>query len=108
MNEEYPTTDTDEIKARLDKIEAAQLALNARLDAQANGINSIGENMQWLVQNVQGIFQMFASPAFMSQMTNALMGGLNGGQAGPNPGPDAGPDAGGKGSTILGEVERDA
>lgn len=108
MNEEYPTTDTDEIKARLSKIEEAQTALNTRLDAQATGINAIGANMQWLVENVQGIFQMFASPAFMSQMTNALMGGLNGGKQGPDTGPDSGADSGGTGDAILGEVERNA
>lgn len=102
MNEEYPTTDTDEIKTRLVAIEEAQAALNTRLDSQAAGINAIGANMQWLVDNVQGIFQMFASPAFMSQMTNALMGGLNGGQG--NPGTGDGPQPGGSGEGVLGEV----
>lgn len=106
MNEEYPTTDTDEIKTRLAGIEEAQTALNTRLDAQASGINAIGANMQWLVDNVQGIFQMFASPAFMSQMTNALMGGLNGGQG--NPGPGTGADSGTEGASVLGQAERDA
>lgn len=106
MNEEYPSTDVQEIKDRLSRIEDAQAALNTRLDAQAGGINSIGENMQWLVQNVQGIFQMFASPAFMSQMTNALMGGLNGGQPGPEGPTGDGPEPGGSGKTILGEVQQ--
>jgi hypothetical protein len=39
-----------------------------RLDSHAMAINSIGENVQWLVDNVKGIFQMFSNPAIMSQI----------------------------------------
>lgn len=105
MNEEYPTTDAEEIKARLDKTEKALAAVNTRLDNQATGINSIGENMQWLVSNVQGIFQMFASPAFMSQMTNLLMGQVN---ARPDTAGADGADPGAEGASVLGQIERDA
>lgn len=80
---EYPTTDVDEIKQRLANIESVQAQIMQRLDGQATGINALGENLQWLVSNAQGLFQMFASPQFMSQMTNMLMGGIA------NAGPDA-------------------
>lgn len=106
MNEEYPTTDVEEIKSRLDKLETALAATNDRLDNQAAGINSIGENMMWLVNNVQGIFQMFASPQFMSQMTNLLRGQVNGRQAGADS--TGGADPGTEGASILGQVERDS
>lgn len=95
---EYPTDDVTEIKQLLRQTLEAQTALNERLGNQAIGINAIGENLNWLVQNTQGIFQMFASPAFMSQMSNMLMGGIsgNGPQAdGPASGPAEGTDAGG-------------
>lgn len=105
MNEEYPTDDAKEIKARLDLLGKQLAETNVRLDGQAAGINSIGENMMWLVNNVQGIFQMFASPAFMSQMTNLLMGQVNGGQNGPSDG--SGADPGAAGASILGQAERD-
>jgi hypothetical protein len=75
---EYPTTDVDEIKALLAQCLDSQNALNARLEGQAAGINAIGQNLNWLVQNTQGIFQMFASPQFMSQMSNMLIGGISG------------------------------
>lgn len=88
---EYPTTDVEEIKARLDAIEEAIGSLNARLDNQATGINGIGQNLQWLVSNTQGIFQMFSSPAFMSQMTNTLTGMMNNGQPGPQESASVGP-----------------
>jgi hypothetical protein len=75
---EYPTTDAGEIKQLLGQVLDAQSALNARLDGQAAGINSIGENLDWLVQNTKGLFQMFASPQFAAQMTNLLMSGMGG------------------------------
>jgi len=95
---EYPTSDVEEIKALLKQTILTQEMLNQRLDNQATGINSIGENLDWLVKNTQGIFQMFASPAFMSQMTNMLMGGMpNAGQQGSDSsvGPAEGTNTGG-------------
>lgn len=97
LTPEYPApTDADEIKQLLRQVLEAQSAIMMRLDNQAIGINSIGENMQWLVQNVQGIFQMFASPQFMSQMSNMLMGGMgNGGRQDDSTGTPEGTDTGG-------------
>lgn len=87
-------TDAEEIKAGI-QICLDQLgAMNDRLDRLTDALNSLGANEQWVVDNVKGIFSMFSNPAFMSQMTNTLMGSLNGGQpestsAGTLPGADA-------------------
>lgn len=82
---EYPTTDVELIKERLTSIENVLTGISARLDGHAVGINGIGENLQWLVQNTQGIFQMFANPAFMSQMANTMTGLMNNAGANPDP-----------------------
>lgn len=83
---EYPTTDAGEIKALLHRVLEGQEQQNARLGSHAAAINEIGANLGWLVQNTQGLFQMFASPQFVSQMSNMVMGGMQ--NAGPNA-PDA-------------------
>jgi hypothetical protein len=58
-----------------------QQETNARLDALTDAINGLGQNVQWIIDNVQGIFQMFQNPAVMGQIAG-MMGGMgNGGQA---------------------------
>lgn len=97
---ETPDTDVDYIKRELtrlnDLLEMTNQNFQDRLDRQAKGINDIGLNMDWLVNNVQGIFQMFSNPAMMAQILGTISGGMaNGGQAGgPEGGPDAGPEDG--------------
>jgi len=71
---ETPDTDVMYIKRELNRLNDNIEGLNDRLDKQALGINDIGKNQQWIVDNVSGIFQMFGSPQFMSQMTNMMMG----------------------------------
>ena len=89
LSVEYPAmTDAEKILAALDNCQSLLMSIQGRLDGQAQGINSIGENLQWLVSNTQGLFQMFASPQFVSQMSNMLMGGV--GNAGQSPGADTG------------------
>lgn len=89
---ETPDTDVAYMKRELNRLNDNLEGLNERLDRQAEGINGIGKNQQWIVDNVSGIFQMFGSPQFMSQMTNMMMGaGLNAGNAGPDATGD-GPD----------------
>lgn len=57
--------------AKQDQILQQQAAL---IDA----LNGLGANVQWIIDNVQGIFQMFANPAFMAQLPG-MMGGMAGG-----------------------------
>jgi len=57
-----------------------QEVTNARLDALTDALNGLGQNVQWIIDNVQGIFQMFQNPAVMAQIAS-MMGGMgNGGQ----------------------------
>lgn len=69
---DYPVT-TD-----IERLIQAQEATQAKLDAQTQAINALGANVQWIIDNVQGIFQMFSNPAFMAQIP-AMMGGMNSG-----------------------------
>lgn len=94
MTPEYPDTDAAEIKRMLHDVNVRLDILGERLDRYVTPLNSLGENMQWLIQNVQGIFQMFASPTFMSQMSNMLMGGNPNARGPQDPGPSVGADSG--------------
>lgn len=69
-------TDIDKVNQRLDAIEAAQ-------GQQTQAINSLGANIQWLIDQAQGIFKVFSSPQFMNQI---LSGGIPN-VAGPQPEP---------------------
>lgn len=46
--------------------------LSARLDSFAQAINGLGTNQQWLIDQAQGIFQMFASPQFLAALPNMM------------------------------------
>lgn len=71
-------TDAEKIIAALDQLHDDIVDLNERLDGQAKGLNSIGEQVNWLTTNTQGLFQMFSSPMFMEQI-GGLMGGMTNG-----------------------------
>lgn len=60
-------TDAERIVKALD-------VLGERQDAFAEAVNNLGSNVQWIVDNVQGIFQMFSSPAFMSMLPQMMAG----------------------------------
>lgn len=47
----------------------------------ADAINGLGANVQWLVDNVQSIFQMFSSPQFGAMLPSILGGAVNGMEA---------------------------
>jgi hypothetical protein len=74
--------------------EAQQILVNQDVQAQqiaslTDAVNGLGANVQWIVDNVQGIFKMFSSPQFMTQMMGAIgNGGLTGAAepTGPEPG----------------------
>lgn len=64
-------TEAQQILAELAKI-------SDRLDSLTSAYNSQGENVQWIVDNVQHIFQMFGSPQFMAMLGNLSFGGMTG------------------------------
>lgn len=51
--------------------------LSAKIDRLIESHNAVGENLQWLVANTQGIFQMFNNPQMMSQIMGQFMGGVS-------------------------------
>jgi len=51
----------------------------AKQAEQTAAINSMGANVQWIIDNVQGIFQMFSNPQFMAQLPQ-MMGGMASGE----------------------------
>lgn len=77
-----PAAET-EAKQILAELKATQEKLAALTDA----VNGLGANVQWVIDNATGIFQMFASPQFMSMIPSFMQGGM------PNDGqPESGPD----------------
>lgn len=66
---EYPAlTDAELIKKMLRELDQDMQYLSGRLDAHANAVNSIGENLTWLVNTLQGVMEMFNNPAMMGQL----------------------------------------
>jgi hypothetical protein len=95
-------TDADQIKALVGQVQVQLESISSRLDLYRDALNAQGENVAWLVQNTQGLFQMFASPAFMGQMTELLTKQGISHATGPEDGPDTtGTDGGREGSEIL-------
>lgn len=64
-------TDIERVIIALDKLAETQ-------QKQTEAINALGTNIQWIIDNAQGIFQMFNSPQFMSMIGGAMGGGFNG------------------------------
>ena len=98
-------TDAEEIKDLLRKVLDRQADIDTRLDVYRDALNGIGENIVWLVTNTQGLFQMFASPQFMGQMSALLTKqGLS--NAGPEADGPTGESPGGRpeGSEVLGDA----
>lgn len=62
-----------------------QKAVQEKLTVLTDAVNGLGANIQWIIDNVQGIFQMFSSPQFMAMLPNMMGGAQNAG-----PGPDEG------------------
>jgi hypothetical protein len=62
-------TEAQQILEKLDEVLTV-------LSNHADAINGLGTNMQWIVDNVARIFQMFGSPQFMSQIMG-VMGNVN-------------------------------
>jgi len=67
MSQAAPVAIT-EMQQALQKLEQIQATQQKHADA----INGLGANVQWLVDNVQGIFQMFGSPQFSAMLPSIL------------------------------------
>lgn len=62
------------------ELTAAYNLLAERIGEQTTAINTLGANVQWIIDNVQGIFQMFSNPAFLNMMPQMMGGAPDGGQ----------------------------
>lgn len=71
QSESPALTDAEKILLNQEKI----LAILAR---HGDEINGLGQNLTWIVENVQGIFQMFGNPQMMSMLGPALSGAMAG------------------------------
>lgn len=67
----------DELRSDVNTILNSQADLTANLAKLIDSHNAVGENLQWLVANTQGIFQMFNNPQMMSQIMGQFMGGVS-------------------------------
>jgi hypothetical protein len=71
-----------------------QSEILGKVDRLIEALNGLGQNMQWMIDNVQGIFQMFGNPQFMSMLGPMVAGGLGGNSdAGNSAGPEDGADS---------------
>lgn len=75
-------TDTEKILAAISELQTQ----NAR---QTEAINSLGQNLQWLIDQAQGIFKVFSSPQFMNQILSGGIPNVGQSPAGPAEGPAA-------------------
>lgn len=91
MNPEQPVpTEAQQILRVLHDIDNELHDITTRLDAHAQGINTIGEQVNWLTENTKGIFAFMSSPMFTSQLMGAV-GGLLPGMGVPDDGADRHP-----------------
>lgn len=63
------------VPSQADRIEQRITAIETRLDSLTAAFNDAGSNLQWIVDNVQGIFQMFSNPQMMGMMAG-MIGGM--------------------------------
>jgi hypothetical protein len=64
-----PGTETQQLLAAMERLEARQAAV-------AEAVNGVGEKMQWIIEQTEGIFRMFGSPQMMSMLPNLMSGAL--------------------------------
>jgi hypothetical protein len=83
------------LETEAQQILAGQARLETQFTQVIDALNGLGANVQWIIDNVSGIFQMFSSPAMMAQMQAMMGGGQSGGQNGPADGPADGPGTAG-------------
>lgn len=60
-----------------ERLLAAQEVQGEKIDRLTDAVNGLGKNVEWIIENVQGIFQMFGSPQMMA-MLPAMMNGAMG------------------------------
>lgn len=62
----------------IDRLILAQEETQAKVEALIEAVNGLGANIQWVIDNAKGIFQMFSSPQFMAQLPHMMGGNTDG------------------------------
>lgn len=78
-------TEAQQILASLDELKGLQ----AR---HTEAVNALGQNVQWIIDQAKGIFEMFSNPAFMSmipQMMQQPQEAVSAGDNGPTGGTES-------------------
>lgn len=60
----------------VERILKSNAETHERLQALTDAVNTVGKQQQWMIDQAQGIFQMFSNPAFMGQLPGVLSGGV--------------------------------
>lgn len=60
------------VETEAKQILAAQKELAEKVDRLTDALNGVGANVQWMIDNVKGIFEMFSSPQFMSMLPSMV------------------------------------
>lgn len=69
-------TDAQKIIAGIDVLAHQLTDVENRADQLTQAVNATGAQVQWLIDNLQGIFAVVNSPAFRAQIMGALTGGM--------------------------------
>ena len=72
---ETSQTSPDDLTAQIYALREELSDMRGKFDSLVQSHNSVGENVAWLVANVQGIFQMFNDPKMMAQLMGKMVGG---------------------------------
>lgn len=68
----YPETP---VPTDIERLITAQEETQAKVQTLTEAVNGLGANVQWIIDNVQGIFQMFQNPQFLAQLPGMMAGG---------------------------------
>jgi len=66
------------VPSQADRIEQELAELKASQQKLIDAFNGVGGNVQWIVDNVKGIFEMFNNPQMLGMMQGMMGGGIPG------------------------------
>jgi phage-related protein len=66
------------VPSQADRIEQELAEVKANQQKLIDAFNGVGGNVQWIVDNVKGIFEMFNNPQMLGMMQGMMGGGIPG------------------------------
>lgn len=61
----------------VERLLASQAETQRLITGLTEAVNGMGANVQWIIDNVQGIFQMFGSPQMMAMLPAMMNGAMS-------------------------------